>query len=139
MQTDASDGGGPRRQALGHQAGDEARQHIPHAPGGHARIAGAVDPDGPLFFHHQAAGALEERRPAKLFPHRGDSGEAVRLQGLDAGSQQPGRLAGVRSQHPVLPALRVGGQQVQGVGVHHHGQACLQGLREQARGPIPLA
>jgi hypothetical protein len=46
MQVDAGTGGSAGLHALADQAGNEAGEHIPHTPGGHARVAGGIDKNG---------------------------------------------------------------------------------------------
>ncbi len=79
-------------QPLREQRAEESRQHVAHAGGGHAGIAGGVDEPVPVARRHHAAVALEHHVHVELLRQalRGDQAVALHLRGLQA--EQPRRL-----------------------------------------------
>ena len=52
-------GGSAGLHSLGHQAGNQTGEHISHPAGGHTRIAGGIDENGPVRPGHHRGGSFE--------------------------------------------------------------------------------
>ena len=137
-------GGRVGAHALGDETGNHARQHIPHAGGGHAGVAGGVDIDAAVRVGDDGARALEHDVEVECDREIPGTGDAVLLDRGDACAGQPRHLPGVRREHGLhgeaFEDLQAAGQVVKAVGVDHERQrAAADQLGDQLAGLGVLA
>ncbi len=123
VQEHAQAGGPFGRVALRQQACQQARQHVAAAAGGHARIAGGVEPHAPCGRGDGRVCALQhdEDLPRARFFHQ----PVQSLEVILAFAKKAPELAGVGREDAVWrqPVEQVGvvGHEVEGVGIDHEG------------------